>query len=172
MATLGILTGTLVGGIIVLIIYGFIFVSIILTALGIFRAGTGFYQKSKNNTKMVLYNQTLNSYRDYSNLIFNYINLIIEDNEFDLNNPQYKEAHQKLRYVSGENVLFADDSLRTQISHFMDYSLAFSNNKGTDKNTDDAKQEFLKQLLDLQKAIKNHLDKIKPLTNMKNLKVY
>lgn len=147
---------TLIGALIALIPY-------IFGSFGIFWAGWGFYKKVKNDTRMALYNKAFDAYRDYSNIIFHYINLISEDDHFDINNPQYKEAHQKLRYASGEAILLADANLRLQINRFIDYSLAFSQDQETSKNMDEVKTELLAHLFDLQRTIKNHLDDVKPL---------
>lgn len=162
METSGALAGSLIGALFVLVLYGLVFVTALLSALGIYRAGKGYYKKVKHDASAALYNKTFDVYREYSSLIFSYINLIHEDDNFNLDSPKYKELQEKLYMMSGVSVLIADSDLRVQINQFIEQAFHLPTDQKVENNTTLTKEAYLTQLFNLQKAMRNHLSMIKP----------
>lgn len=158
MVTFGAFAGTLIGVLLALIIYGVILAIAFLSAWGIYCAGRGLYKKVQNDT----YNKTFDIYREYSNIIFNYIALINEDDNFNIHNPKYKQIQQELYKMSGVSVLIADKHLHLAINKLIEQAFNLSTDQNVENMANITKKKYLTQLLSLQKAMRDHLVMTKP----------
>lgn len=136
-------------------------IAYIFIAFGVCHAGWAYYTKVQNDKRITLYNRIFNIYREYNDVISSYTHLINKNENLDLNIPEYKEAQVKLYDNSRACMLVADDNLHIKISRFIEQYFNLSTNTEINKNTDETKTEYLAQLLDIQKAMREHLESIR-----------
>lgn len=134
-------------------------IAYIIGAIGIFLAAYTFH----NNARMKLYNKTLKAYHKYNSKIFELINLLNEDENFDLNNIRYKAIMQELLLLVSAIAPIFDKDVQLKINQlFINAFMHLHTGKTIENNIYESKEIYLTKIFELQTIMKNYLDRIKP----------